>query len=51
MTVSVGIAVYREDGQDAGALIEAAEEAKFAAAASGVRVFPDDPSGRGPLAS
>jgi GGDEF domain-containing protein len=35
MTVAVGVAVLGEDGSDAAALIEAAEEAKFAAQASG----------------
>ena len=38
MTVSVGLAVYREDGRDATTLLEAAEEAKFAAASRGVPV-------------
>jgi GGDEF domain-containing protein len=44
MTVSVGLAVFGEDGRDATALIEAAEEAKFAAAASGVKVMPAEPA-------
>lgn len=35
MTVSVGLAVLGEDGRDSAALAEAAEQAKFAAAASG----------------
>ncbi len=38
MTVSVGLAVLGEDGADSTALTEAAEEAKFAAAASGTGV-------------
>ncbi len=36
MNVSVGLAMYREDGLDGDALIEAAEEARFAASAGGV---------------
>jgi GGDEF domain-containing protein len=54
LTVSVGLAVLGEDGRDASSLIEAAEEAKFAATASGVRVMPEDPRAEGdepPLAS
>ncbi len=43
MTVSVGLAVYREDGRDATTLLEAAEEAKFAAASRGVPVVPEAP--------
>ena len=35
MNVSVGLAMYREDGRDGDALIEAAEEARFAASAGG----------------
>jgi GGDEF domain-containing protein len=38
MVVSVGLAVLREDGRDAASLIDAAEEAKFVAAANGVEV-------------
>jgi GGDEF domain-containing protein len=51
LTVSVGVAVLGEDGSDAESLIEAAEEARFAAAAAGVSVMPSaesldvDPSG------
>jgi GGDEF domain-containing protein len=41
--VSVGIAVLGEDGGDAESLIEAAEEARFAAAASGVGVIAEGP--------
>jgi GGDEF domain-containing protein len=62
LTVSAGVAVFGEDGRDAASLIEAAEEAKFAAAASGLPVMPDPrhdedededepsepPGGRGP---
>jgi GGDEF domain-containing protein len=40
LTVSVGVAVLGEDGSDAESLIEAAEEARFAAAAAGVSVIP-----------
>ena len=35
---SVGVATLGEDGEDAGALIEAAEEAMFAAAACGIEI-------------
>lgn len=45
LRVNVGLAVLGEDGRDAATLIEAAEEAKFAAAASGLRVMPPEPSG------
>jgi GGDEF domain-containing protein len=38
LTVSVGVAVFGEDGQEVSALIDAAEESRFAAAASGVAV-------------
>jgi GGDEF domain-containing protein len=38
MTVSIGIGVLGEDGRDVDSLIEAAEESRFAAAASGVDV-------------
>jgi GGDEF domain-containing protein len=55
MTVSAGVAVFREDGREASTLIEVAEEAKFAASAAGVPVITDappeengDPSGQGP---
>jgi GGDEF domain-containing protein len=48
MSVSVGVAVLGEDGQDAESLIEAAEEAKFAASASGIAIIRAVPSeGRG----
>jgi GGDEF domain-containing protein len=42
LAVTIGIAVRREDGDDPDSLIEAAEEARFAAAASGVGVIADD---------
>lgn len=45
MTVSVGLAVLGEDGRDQAALIEAADESRFAASASGLEVHgmrPDD---------
>jgi GGDEF domain-containing protein len=52
MTVNAGIAVYREDGHDAATLIDAAEQAKFAAAAAGLSVIrelpPDGNGGEGP---
>jgi GGDEF domain-containing protein len=38
LTVTIGVAVLHEDGRDSEALMEAAEEARFAAAASGVPV-------------
>jgi GGDEF domain-containing protein len=38
LIVSIGMAVLGEDGNDAASLIEAAEEATFAAAASGIEV-------------
>ena len=52
MTVSVGLAVLGEDGRDSAALAGAAEEAKFAAAASGSRIdeFPPSDSDGEPLA-
>ncbi len=53
MTVSVGVAVFGEDGRDAARLMEAAEEAKFAAASTGVAVMPEDhpKPGEGPPAA
>jgi GGDEF domain-containing protein len=54
MSVSVGVAVLGEDGQDAESLIEAAEEAKFAASASGiaiVRAVPQENEGDPPPGS
>jgi GGDEF domain-containing protein len=38
LTASVGVAVFGEDGRTSGQLIEAAEEARFAASASGTGV-------------
>jgi GGDEF domain-containing protein len=40
LNASVGVAILGEDGRTSGELIEAAEEARFAAAASGLRVLP-----------
>jgi GGDEF domain-containing protein len=40
--VSAGLAVFREDGADVPELIEAAEESRFAAEASGVAVIRED---------
>ncbi len=52
MSVNIGIAVLDEDGREARSLIEAAEEAKFAAAAAGVTVIhelpPEGSGGAGP---
>lgn len=45
LTVSVGLAVLGEDGHNAATLIEAAEQTKFAAEASGIGIvteFPDE---------
>jgi GGDEF domain-containing protein len=42
LAVTVGIAVLGEDGGDSDSLIEAAEETRFAAAASGVGVIAED---------
>jgi GGDEF domain-containing protein len=44
LTASVGIAVLGEDGRTSAELVEAAEEARFAAAAHGVRVLRADAS-------
>jgi len=43
LAVSVGVAVLGEDGRTSGELIEAAEEARFAAAASGLVVLRAEP--------
>lgn len=43
LTVSVGFSVLGEDGADVEALLEAAEQARFAAAASGIGVIPVEP--------
>jgi two-component system cell cycle response regulator len=42
LVASVGVAVFGEDGRTSGELIEAAEEARFAAAAGGVEVLGSD---------
>lgn len=47
MRLVAGVAVLGEDGDDAGALAEAAEEAKFAAAARGVPVVNGEGAGHG----
>jgi GGDEF domain-containing protein len=44
---SAGIAVFREDGRDVADLIDAAEEARFAAEASGLAVIRDGLDGNG----
>jgi GGDEF domain-containing protein len=41
LTVSVGLAVLGEDGHNAAALIEAAEQTRFAAEASGIGIVSD----------
>ncbi len=41
LTVSVGLAVLGEDGYNAAALIDAAEQTRFAAEASGIGIVPD----------
>jgi GGDEF domain-containing protein len=43
LTVSVGLAVLGEDGHNAAALIDAAEQTKFAAEASGIGIVTDLP--------
>ena len=49
LSASVGVAVLGEDGRTSAELIDAAEEARFAAAAGGLRVLPrrDDEPPRG----
>jgi len=47
LTVSVGLAVLGEDGHNAAALIDAAEQMKFAAEASGIGIVTDEPGGGG----
>ena len=42
LVASVGLAVLGEDGRTSGELIEAAEEARFAATAGGVDVLPGE---------
>jgi hypothetical protein len=41
LTVSVGLAVLGEDGHNAAALIDAAEQTRFAAEASGFGIMKD----------
>jgi GGDEF domain-containing protein len=45
LTVSVGVAVLGEDGHNAAALIDAAEEMRFAAEASGIGIVTGRPGG------
>jgi hypothetical protein len=47
---SVGLAVLGEDGRTSAELIDAAEEARFAAAARGLRVLRADRPDEGPAA-
>ena len=47
LVASVGVAVFGEDGRTSGELIEAAEEARFGAAADGADVVPAEPGDRG----
>ena len=48
LTVNLGLAVFGEDGRDGGGLIHAAEEAMFAAAASGSEIADGTGEGAGP---
>ena len=48
LSASVGVAVLGEDGRSAEELIDAAEQARFAAAAEGVDVHRLTPRDRGP---
>jgi GGDEF domain-containing protein len=43
LTVSVGLAVLGEDGHNAASLIDAAEQTRFAAEASGIGIVTDEP--------
>lgn len=43
LTVSIGLAVLGEDGQNAAALIDAAEQGRFAAEASGIGIVTGQP--------
>jgi GGDEF domain-containing protein len=43
LTVSVGLAVLGEDGHNAASLIDAAEQMRFAAEASGIGIVTDTP--------
>jgi len=47
LTVSVGLAVLGEDGHNATALIDAAEQMRFAAEASGIGIVTDEPGDGG----
>jgi GGDEF domain-containing protein len=47
LNASVGVAVLGEDGRSSSELIDAAEEARFAAAANGLHVLPAQPPGNG----
>lgn len=48
LTATLGVAVLGSDGEDAGALIEAAEEAVFAAAAGGIEIARGEPEDGSP---
>ncbi len=48
LNVSIGVGVLGEDGRDVDSLLEAAEESRFAAEASGVDVLPGDNGGEPP---
>jgi GGDEF domain-containing protein len=48
LTVSVGLAVLGEDGHNAAALIDAAEQTRFAAEASGIGILTDEDDDIGP---
>ena len=43
LAVTLGVAVLGEDGRDSATLIDVAEEARFAAAASGIAIVPAGP--------
>ena len=43
LTVNVGLAVLGEDGHNAATLIDAAEQMRFAAEASGIGIVTDEP--------
>jgi len=46
LTVSVGVAMLGEDGHNAATLIDAAEQTRFAAEASGIGIVDGGPGGR-----
>jgi hypothetical protein len=46
--VTVGLAVLGEDGHNADSLIDAAEQTRFAAEASGIGIVVEDEDGSGP---